>query len=204
MKNPLLYPWHQLPSDYCESIEFDGHIKDEVDEILKSSKRKLKPETVFKELKIRRELAFSELFATDIINGKVPVLDSHGLPMKISEDKGIPIRKPPLISEKIGNEWIASKGIPYIWSPSRIDNPQIKILSKARIIELTKSRWPSAEKNFNEASTNRLKNARVSQGKYNVDKVIAIALENGWIEIESEKHIFKIIESAMHPTKKKN
>jgi len=204
MTNPLIYPWHQLPSDYCESIEFDGHIKVEVEEILKSSKRKLKPETVFNKLKMQRELAFSELFATDIINGKVPVLDSHGLPMKVSEEKGIPFRKPPMISEKIGNDWITNKGIPFTWTPSKIRNLQIKVMPKARIIELTKSRWTSAEKKFNQASTNGLNAAKVSQGKYDVEMVINIAAEKGWLEGNDRDDVFNLIQRALHNGKNNN
>jgi hypothetical protein len=202
MTYPLLYPWHQLPSDYCETIEFNGHIKVEVAQILKSSKHKRKPEAVFKELKLRKELAFSQLFATDIITGKIAVLDSHGLPMKISEEKGILIQTPPMISEKIGNEWIASKGIPFIWTPSKILNSQIKVLPKARIIELTQSHWPSAEKNFNQASTNGLNDAKVSHGKYNVEMAINIAAEKGWLEGSVKDDVFNLIQKALHNAKK--
>ena len=203
MANPLLFPWCQLPSDVCESIELTGSIKEETNRIVRTSKNKYTTQYVFEELKLRRQVAVSTSFATDILSGKVKVLDSYGLPITISDSQGIPIDdRRPMITEKIGNEWLASKNLPLKWEPSKTTVPPIKVLPKAKIIDLTKQYWPSAEKKFNQASVNGLDKARVKRGKFDLDLTIQIATENGWLDSVKQEDMESLIREALHPRKK--
>lgn len=203
MANPLLFPWCQLPSDVCESIELTGSIKEETDQIIRTSENEYTTQYVFEELKLKRQVALSTSLASDILCGKVKVFDSHELPTTVPDGQGIPIDdRRPMITEKIGNEWLASKNLPLKWEPSKTTVPPITVLPKAKIIDLTKQYWPSAEKKFNQASVNGLDKARVKRGKFDLDLTIQIATENGWLDSVKQDDMESLIREALHPRKK--
>ena len=129
MKNPSVFPWHQLVADIYENIEPSEGIKQEAKLLLRQSEAKYKLDDVIAELRLRAQLLLAEALARDVIEGLIVILDSSGLPIKIKDGHSIPTGAAcPMITINAGNSWLE-------WPALNVDPMSLRVLVYLDFIE---------------------------------------------------------------------